>query len=272
MAFATAPDAGWLLTLWEQGLQAPRRQRDDALLACAHAAPPPQALGQRQVALLAAHAQWFGPALALRSACPACQAELAWEVDSAALAQTLAQMPAGSAEPALTHAGGRLHLRAPLVDDVDRAVAAGPQAYADALLAACVAGWQPGPDAATNTATDTAPDPSLDTSPDTARHTVPAPLPAPADWPADLRAAALARLEALDPAASVSFALACPACGQAWDAPLDPGAALWRKVQAAAERLLQEIDLLARAYGWREADVLALSPLRRAAYLQLVQA
>lgn len=256
MALATAPDAGWLLTLWEQGLQAPRRQRDDALLACAHAAPPPQALGQRQVALLAAHAQWFGPALALRSACPACQAELAWEVDSAALSQTLAQMPAGSAEPGLTHAGGRLHLRAPQADDVDRAVAAGPQAYADALLAACVASWQPEPA----------------TAPDAAPDTACAPLPAPADWPADLREAALARLEALDPAASVSFALDCPACGQAWDAPLDPGAALWRKVQAAAERLLQEIDLLARAYGWREADVLALSPLRRAAYLQLVQA
>lgn len=256
MVLAHAPDADWLLTLWEQGLQASRRQRDDALLACAYAAAPPQALGQRQVALLAAHAQWFGPALALRSACPACQAELAWEVDSAALSQTLAQMPSGSAEPALTHAGGRLHLRAPQADDIDRAVAAGPQAYADALLAACVASWRPEPA----------------TAPDAAPDTAPAPLPAPADWPADLRDAALARLEALDPAASVSFALDCPACGHAWDAPLDPGAALWRKVQAAAERLLQEIDLLARAYGWREADVLALSPLRRAAYLQLVQA
>ena len=249
MSTPVAPDPGWLLTLWEQGLHAPRRQRDDALLACASQAAPPLALGLRQAGLLAAHAQWFGPGLALRSACPACAEELAWEVDSAALAQSLRQMPAATAAPALAHPGGRLHLRAPQVDDLDQAVAAGPQAYADALLAACVAEWQP--------------DPTL---------APPLPLPAPGDWPAALRDAALARLEALDPAASVSFALDCPACGHAWTAPLDPGAALWRKVQAAAERLLQEIDLLARAYGWREPDILALSPLRRAAYLQLVQA
>jgi hypothetical protein len=244
-----SPDPGWLLTLWEQGLHANRRQRDDALLAHAGQAAAPQALGQRQAGLLAAHAQWFGPALALHSTCPACAQALAWEVDSAALAQSLRQMPGATAAPPLDHPAGRLHLRAPQVDDLDRAVAAGPLAYADTLLAACVARWQPEPGPA-----------------------APPPLPAPGEWPAELRSAALAQLEALDPAASVSFALDCPACGQAWVAPLDPGAALWRKVQAAAERLLQEIDLLARAYGWREPDILALGPLRRAAYLQLVQA
>jgi hypothetical protein len=32
-----------------------------------------------------------------------------------------------------------------------------------------------------------------------------------------------------------------------------------------------EVDALARAYGWREADILALSPARRAAYLELAR-
>ena len=134
------------------------------------------------------------------------------------------------------------------VDDLARAEAAGDAAFANSVLAACVLSWKDNSDALSS---DRAP--AADT------------------WPEDLRAAALAHIEALDPAASVSFDLHCPACDAAWVAPLDPGAVLWRKVQAAAERLLQEIDLLARAYGWREPDILALSPLRRAAYLQLVQ-
>jgi hypothetical protein len=47
---------------------------------------------------------------------------------------------------------------------------------------------------------------------------------------------------------------------------------LWMRLQLAAERLLLDVDALARAYGWSEAQVLALPPLRRAAYLQMVGA
>jgi hypothetical protein len=80
------------------------------------------------------------------------------------------------------------------------------------------------------------------------------------------------QMEKLDPGASVSFALDCPACAEHWQARLDAGELLWQKVRNAAERLLLEVDLLARAYGWTERDVLRLKPLRRAAYLQLVSA
>jgi hypothetical protein len=41
------------------------------------------------------------------------------------------------------------------------------------------------------------------------------------------------RIEALDPAACVSFALACPQCATRWEARLDLGGLLWRKLQAA---------------------------------------
>jgi hypothetical protein len=70
----------------------------------------------------------------------------------------------------------------------------------------------------------------------------------------------------------VSFDLACPACGHAWHSTFDVGEALWAEVQRAAEQSLLEVDALARAYGWTEAEVMALSPVRRAAYLQLVEA
>ena len=43
-------------------------------------------------------------------------------------------------------------------------------------------------------------------------------------------------------------------------------------MDARAQRLLMEVHLLARAYGWREADILGMSPARRNAYLQRVAA
>ena len=42
----------------------------------------------------------------------------------------------------------------------------------------------------------------------------------------------------------------------------------WRL--SPAERTLADVDTLARAYGWTEAEVMELSPTRRAAYLQLL--
>ena len=44
---------------------------------------------------------------------------------------------------------------------------------------------------------------------------------------------------------------------------------LWKEVLIEARRLLREVNALARTYHWREADILALSPRRRQAYLEL---
>ena len=55
-----------------------------------------------------------------------------------------------------------------------------------------------------------------------------------------------------------------------WQAALDVAADFWLELHAWARGMLREIHTLARAYGWREADILALSPARRRHYLQLV--
>jgi len=85
-------------------------------------------------------------------------------------------------------------------------------------------------------------------------------------------AALAARMEEVAPATDVSLALACPACGAAWEAPLDVPAFVWTEVGARARRLLREVDVLARAYHWSEAEILALSSTRRHAYLELAGA
>lgn len=85
-------------------------------------------------------------------------------------------------------------------------------------------------------------------------------------------AEAEAALAAADPAAQIDIALQCDACGQAFDAPFDAAECLWAELQRAARGTLDEVHQLASAYGWSEAEVLAVPPARRRHYLQRVQA
>lgn len=64
--------------------------------------------------------------------------------------------------------------------------------------------------------------------------------------------------------------LDCPACAHHFLLLLDPGSLLAEELRMKAARLLGEVVALARAFGWREADILALSASRRAAYLAAV--
>ena len=73
-----------------------------------------------------------------------------------------------------------------------------------------------------------------------------------------------------DPQADVRLALDCPACGHKFLAAFDVVAYFWSEINAWAYRLLGEVHTLASAYGWREDDILALSPWRRHVYLEMV--
>jgi len=79
-----------------------------------------------------------------------------------------------------------------------------------------------------------------------------------------------ARLSLADPHADIRLDLDCSACQARWQAPFDIVPFLWSAVDAWALRLLRDVHRLARAYGWREADILALSPPRRRCYLELL--
>jgi hypothetical protein len=63
--------------------------------------------------------------------------------------------------------------------------------------------------------------------------------------------------------------LACPDCGHEWQLELDIAEFLWREVEILAVRLLRDVDMLARRYGWSEREILALSATRRSFYLGL---
>jgi len=77
------------------------------------------------------------------------------------------------------------------------------------------------------------------------------------------------RLEEADPLALIELQAICPDCGHVDTELLDAGSLLWSEVRSEADRLLREVDVLARRYGWTEDEVLALGPRRRRAYLEL---
>ena len=90
--------------------------------------------------------------------------------------------------------------------------------------------------------------------------------------PTAAQAAIAAEIAALDPQAELLVDLVCPSCGAAWQDVFDTINFLWAEIRTRARRLLQHIDTLARAYGWREADVLAMSEARRGLYVQMALA
>lgn len=82
--------------------------------------------------------------------------------------------------------------------------------------------------------------------------------------------AVIQRMSESDPQASVELALSCPACACEWQTGFDIVSFLWSEINAWAHRILREVHTLGRAYGWREADILAMSPQRRQIYMEMV--
>lgn len=233
-----------LLTLWELACA-----RDDALGLLAHACPdvPEGALarlplGRRTDALLDLRERLFGPRMPAQAVCPACGAPL--ELDLSLPDLRAADPPAPDATCLVEQDGWRLHMRLPSAADVAAAAAhRGPDDPRRVLLARCLL--------------------------ELTHHGEPRP---PTDLPDALIAPAAAAVAALDPNAEISLALTCSACDHAFVAAFDVLPFLRAELRAHAVRLARQVDALARAYGWSEAAILALSPARRRLYLDLVDA
>jgi hypothetical protein len=91
------------------------------------------------------------------------------------------------------------------------------------------------------------------------------------ELPPGVRAAVGEAMAAADPLAEVLVDVSCPACSTAFVADLDLGGFVWAELRAHAQRLLRDVAVLARVYGWTEPEVLALDDVRRAAYLELAR-
>lgn len=227
------PTTSALLSAWEQGRHC--HPLDRGLLLYAVAAPEvepdtlaDQPLGQRNAALLRLRKELFGDLLSACLDCPSCGDKLEFTL-TASHFLALAGASASSVELS------GLRFRLPTTRDLariarDKDAARAAESLVRLLLEA---------------------DSGLD------------------EQAASLLSPQLASaLEQADPCLEFALNLQCPPCGHSWTSTLDIADFLWEEIDVHSRRLLDEVDVLARTYGWSEREILGLTEARRAAYLQ----
>lgn len=241
MRALSAPE---LLDAWERGRSLGPVGRALTLLeaACPEASPDELAslsIGRRDADLLALREWAFGSEMAGVAVCPQCgeQLELSFSV-----AQIRLQSVARTGQAIeLTIDGYHLQVRPPTSQDL---AAAGEQPDAGLrrhlVLERCL----------------------------TAAYREAKPVPA-SELPAKVFDAVEEGIAQADPQADIRLAIICPACDHRWEGVFDILAFFWSEIDAWAARILHEVHILASAYGWREHDILALSPRRRQCYLEM---
>ena len=78
-------------------------------------------------------------------------------------------------------------------------------------------------------------------------------------------------MAAIAPEVSRSLTGSCPECGEAVEAPLHISRLVASELTREAAGLYDEVDLIARAYHWREADILNMPRQRRRAYADRIR-
>jgi hypothetical protein len=240
-----------LLGAWERGLAQRPVERALTLLTAACPESSRDALaalsiGRRDACLLTLREWTFGPRMASVVACPGCsqKPELNFSVADVRVNSIPDALAGPEPEMELAMAVSEYELRFRPLNSLDVAAASGqfdPLAQRQLLFERClIAARQNG-------------------QPTTADR-----------LPAEVIDAVEEHLAQADPQADVQLDISCPFCRKRWRAAFDIVTFFWREIEAWAYRILREVDTLASAYGWSEQDILALSPVRRQLYLELV--
>lgn len=231
-----------VLRIWETGLA--QDPVDRALTILAAALPETDrsrlaamSIGRRNGYLMEVREATFGAVLSGVAECQGCGGLLEWTLDLDDI-----RYDTGEEEPnRLAVEGYELTYRLPDSTDLATVVLAGDVAGGrSALLRRCV----------------------LEARRDGARIE-------PASLPEAVVLKLAAEIEARDPQAETLLDFECPECGVRWRAHFEILEFLWTEIHIRVKRLLNEVHGLARAYGWSEADILRMSPVRRQFYLEI---
>lgn len=76
------------------------------------------------------------------------------------------------------------------------------------------------------------------------------------------------RIKEVDAHSEINCRLECPQCSHSWAEPFDIVSFLWQELEVKAQIILGEVQLLAKAFGWWEGDILSLSDVRRKHYIE----
>jgi hypothetical protein len=255
-----------LLTVWERGLAALPFERALTILSAASPESSPAALarlsiGRRDANLLQLREWAFGSELAILAACPSCRQTLELTIPVSALRVSLdpkfdpTMDPTGAptSESTIDLEGSlmlqdmlldyEVRYRSPNTEDIQGCAGLEFAAGQRKLLACCVT------DARCQGRSVSA-----------------------EELPEDVARKVVEQIAAIDPQADTRLDLTCPECHGSWKEVFDIVSFFWAEIDTWARRVLREVNILARAYGWRESDILALTPVRRQIYLSMVQA
>ena len=241
---AQPPSASDLLDVWEAGQALSPVQRALALVMMALPDMSPQAaaemsIGRRDAQLLSLREQLFGPGIVALARCPGCGER--FEL-SLTVADVRVEQPRDGLFD-IQRDGYAVRARAAnSLDVMDAHSVRDATVLARVVIAGCTI---------------------------EARHgdrVVPA-----HELPDGVVEAVAERMSEADPQADVNVALQCPVCGHEWQAMFDVAAFLWREIDVWAKRSLDEVHALAYAYGWSEADILAMSAPRRRRYVSMIE-
>ena len=240
-----ALSAARILDLWEEGQASLPFERAVSLLAAATPDSPREPLellsiGRRDARLLELRESAFGSALDMTAACPACGLALEMAVPIASL-----KTPPAAEEPEgqIVVDGFAVSVRPPNSRDLGACARLDPEQGRRALLNGCILGANLG---GTTISAQELPETVLDQVEE--------------------------RIAAMDPQADVLLDFTCPECQQQWSQEFDIVSFFWTEIDAWARRMLLEINVLARAFGWSESDILRMSPARRQIYFAMAQA
>ncbi len=241
------PTTNELLQVWETGMAQTTLQKSLLLLAAACSAPVDEiallSIGERDARLLYLREWMFGSTLTNVAHCPKCAQPVEWETS---VKDIRLQQPSALGEIqeySLQTAGYSLRFRLPNSLDVLHALTgANSMAMPAKLLAGCIlsAHHEQEPYSA-------------------------APLP-------DAVLQQLSqRMELEDPQADIQMLINCPWCFYSWQAPFDICSYLCTEIDGWAQRLFQDVYVLASAFGWPERDILNMSVRRRQVYLEMLR-
>ena len=236
--------AEWL-QIWELGWAQKPIEWALTLLASAYPDQPIEdlaslSIGQRDARLLILRAQLLGSQVNSVTTCPACREELEVSFDMADLRSAAPRVGSGP----LSLDVGDCHVEFRLLNSLDLIVAASASDLGAARRTLFERGILRAAGAAGELGADQLPEP--------------------------VGAAVAAQLAVVDPQADVQIELVCPACRYTWQTGFDIVRFMWSELNAWALHTLRDVHRLASAYGWSEADILALHPGRRQIYLDLM--
>ncbi|NJL39388.1 MAG: phage baseplate protein [Leptolyngbyaceae cyanobacterium SM1_4_3] len=237
-----ALSAGELLTIWEQGLmQQPVQQALDLLtVACpeiSYSQIAQLSIGQRDALLLTLRECTFGSQIQSLATCGKCGEHLELTFDVSDIRTTTPIEPLESCSVQVD--SWEIEFRLP--NSLDLMMIVSTDSSPSALLERCLLQVREGEEIQ--------------------------PL---AKLPTEIASTVVTQMAKLDPQADVQLNLCCPACSHRWLSTFDIVSFFWSEIHAWAIRTLREIHILASAYGWGEAEILAMSPYRRRLYLEMV--